>query len=50
MGDLRSALSNFEKVLDVCPDNCDTLKVSELKLKDIRFVFHYLHVLAFFFF
>ncbi|XP_022966619.1 protein CTR9 homolog isoform X1 [Cucurbita maxima] len=27
MGDLRSALSNFEKVLDVCPDNCDTLKV-----------------------
>lgn len=28
MGDLRSALSNFEKVLEVYPDNCDALKVS----------------------
>ncbi|PQQ04647.1 protein CTR9 homolog isoform X1 [Prunus yedoensis var. nudiflora] len=27
MGDLRSALSNFEKVLEVYPDNCDALKV-----------------------
>ncbi|KAM1173948.1 hypothetical protein TB2_026133 [Malus domestica] len=27
MGDLRSALSNFEKVLEVYPDNSDTLKV-----------------------
>ncbi|KAF3439669.1 hypothetical protein FNV43_RR17947 [Rhamnella rubrinervis] len=27
LGDLRSALSNFEKVLEVYPDNCDTMKV-----------------------
>ncbi|XP_015889352.2 protein CTR9 homolog [Ziziphus jujuba] len=27
LGDFRSALSNFEKVLEVYPDNCDTLKV-----------------------
>lgn len=26
LGDLRSALSNFEKVLEVHPENCDTLK------------------------
>ena len=35
MGDLGSALSNMEKVLKVYPNNCGTLKVSELKLKDI---------------
>lgn len=28
LGDFRSALSNFEKVLEVYPDNCETLKVS----------------------
>lgn len=28
-GDFRSALSNFEKVLEVYPDNCETLKVSK---------------------
>ncbi|KAI4335229.1 hypothetical protein L6164_013895 [Bauhinia variegata] len=27
LGDLKSALSNFEKVLEVYPDNCETLKV-----------------------
>lgn len=27
MGDLKSALSNFEKVLEIYPDNCETLKV-----------------------
>ncbi|CAI9787594.1 unnamed protein product [Fraxinus pennsylvanica] len=27
MGDLRSASSNFEKVLEVQPENCETLKV-----------------------
>ncbi|KAM7513045.1 hypothetical protein LguiB_011920 [Lonicera macranthoides] len=27
LGDLRSSLSNFEKVLEVYPENCDTLKV-----------------------
>ncbi|KAK4754413.1 hypothetical protein SAY87_002517 [Trapa incisa] len=27
LGDLRSSLSNFEKVLEVYPDNCETLKV-----------------------
>ncbi|KAL5098317.1 hypothetical protein RYX36_002644 [Vicia faba] len=26
LGDFRSALSNFEKVLEVYPDNCETLK------------------------
>lgn len=26
LGDLRSALTNFEKVLEVQPENCDTLK------------------------
>ncbi|KAG8376213.1 hypothetical protein BUALT_Bualt09G0039700 [Buddleja alternifolia] len=26
LGDLRSALNNFEKVLEVQPENCDTLK------------------------
>ncbi|CAH9084050.1 unnamed protein product [Cuscuta europaea] len=26
LGDLRSSLSNFEKVLEVCPENCETLK------------------------
>lgn len=30
LGDLRSSLSNFEKVLEVYPDNCETLKVSKL--------------------
>lgn len=29
LGDLRSALTNFEKVLEVLPENCDTLKVSD---------------------
>lgn len=28
LGDFKSALSNFEKVLEVYPDNCETLKVS----------------------
>lgn len=28
MGDLKSSLSNFEKVLEIYPDNCETLKVS----------------------
>lgn len=28
LGDLKSALTNFEKVLEVQPENCDTLKVS----------------------
>ncbi|KAM6583619.1 hypothetical protein CsatB_010621 [Cannabis sativa] len=27
LGDFKSALSNFEKVLEVYPDNCETLKV-----------------------
>ncbi|XP_050382212.1 protein CTR9 homolog [Argentina anserina] len=27
MGDLKSSLSNFEKVLEIYPDNCETLKV-----------------------
>lgn len=27
-GEYRSALANFEKVLEVYPDNCETLKVS----------------------
>ncbi|OWM74440.1 hypothetical protein CDL15_Pgr013344 [Punica granatum] len=27
LGDLRSSVSNFEKVLEVYPDNCETLKV-----------------------
>ncbi|KAL5572369.1 hypothetical protein UlMin_021966 [Ulmus minor] len=27
LGDFKSALSNFEKVMEVYPDNCDTLKV-----------------------
>ncbi|PRQ46953.1 putative 43kDa postsynaptic protein [Rosa chinensis] len=26
MGDLKSSLSNFEKVLEIYPDNCETLK------------------------
>ncbi|CAI9100700.1 OLC1v1037856C1 [Oldenlandia corymbosa var. corymbosa] len=26
LGDLKSALTNFEKILEVHPDNCDTLK------------------------
>ncbi|PNX79420.1 RNA polymerase-associated protein CTR9, partial [Trifolium pratense] len=29
LGDFRSALSNFEKVLEVYPDNCETLKVHD---------------------
>lgn len=28
LGDFKSALANFEKVLEVNPDNCETLKVS----------------------
>lgn len=28
LGDLRSAQSNFDKVLEIYPDNCETLKVS----------------------
>lgn len=28
LGDFRSALTNFEKVLEIYPDNCETLKVS----------------------
>lgn len=28
LGDYRSALSNFEKVLEVYPDNSETLTVS----------------------
>ncbi|KAJ9168031.1 hypothetical protein P3X46_019607 [Hevea brasiliensis] len=27
LGDIKNALSNFEKVLEVYPDNCETLKV-----------------------
>ena len=27
-GDFKSASSNFEKVLEAYPDNCETLKVS----------------------
>ncbi|VFQ81333.1 unnamed protein product [Cuscuta campestris] len=32
LGDLRSSLSNFEKVLEGYPENCETLKVSFLSL------------------
>lgn len=28
LGDFKSSLGNFEKVLEVYPDNCETLKVS----------------------
>lgn len=28
LGDFKSSLSNFEKVLEVYPENCETLKVS----------------------
>lgn len=36
LGDFRSSLSNFEKVLEVYPENCETLKVSFRK----RYVFY----------
>ncbi|XP_027339223.1 protein CTR9 homolog isoform X2 [Abrus precatorius] len=29
LGDFKSALSNFEKVLEVYPDNCETLKLGQ---------------------
>lgn len=28
LGDFKSSLSNFEKVLEAYPENCETLKVS----------------------
>ena len=47
LGDLKSALANFEKVLEVYPDNCEALKVSQCKLAlqlqlDVFFVFLHL--------
>jgi hypothetical protein len=39
LGDFRSALSNFEKVLEVYPDNCETLKVSAKIERIISFTF-----------
>lgn len=27
LGELKGSVSNFEKVLEVYPDNCETLKV-----------------------
>lgn len=35
LGEFRGALSNFEKVLEVHPDNSETLKVSEIKSASI---------------
>lgn len=35
LGDLKSALTNFEKVLEVQPENCDTLKVSVRLFSDL---------------
>lgn len=31
LGDFKTSLLNFEKVLEVYPDNCETLKVSLMK-------------------
>ncbi|KAG6534907.1 hypothetical protein ZIOFF_008813 [Zingiber officinale] len=31
LGDFRSSLSSFEKVLEVYPENCESLKVSEIQ-------------------
>lgn len=42
LGDFRSALSNFEKVLEVYPDNCETLKVSSRIL-----IFHPFYIISF---
>ena len=33
LGDFRSSLSNFEKVLEVYPENCEALKVSIAELE-----------------
>ena len=38
LGDFRSSLSNFEKVLDVYPENCESLKVSHVSLLWFWFV------------
>ncbi|KAL9314628.1 hypothetical protein ACSQ67_020080 [Phaseolus vulgaris] len=34
LGDFKSALSNFEKVLEVYPDNCETLKLAQQTFKE----------------
>lgn len=33
LGDWKTALANFEKVLDAHPDNCETLKVYPLRVQ-----------------
>lgn len=40
LGDFRSAQSNFEKVLEIYPDNCETMKVSELNESVLAWLFH----------
>jgi predicted transcriptional regulator len=43
LGEIKNALSNFEKVLEVYPDNCETLKVSGL----VAFFFSFSNSLSF---
>jgi Tfp pilus assembly protein PilF len=40
LGDFRSAQSNFEKVLEIYPDNCETMKVSEFNESVLAWLFH----------
>jgi hypothetical protein len=42
LGEIKNALSNFEKVLEVYPDNCETLKVSGLVAFFFLFLIHFL--------
>lgn len=45
LGELKGSVSNFEKVLEVYPDNCETLKVILfLYLSSFIFSFEMLHV------
>lgn len=48
LGDFRSALTNFEKVLEIYPDNCETLKVS-YDWKGVTTCVSFLHLFCDFF-
>lgn len=39
LGDFRSSLSNFEKVLEVYPENCEALKVSRAEVEGCYYGF-----------